>query len=210
MAALVPEEQGLRLKEGSLFALADGLGGLPAGDVASREVIGAVTSLWEDKPPFKNSTSIKNFFNQVNEHLYLMNVHKTSTERMGSTLTVSYFLDDHLWIGHVGDCRMYRVRGQDMRCLTIDQSSADHVLTQAMGVTGYVEADVYEETLEPGDVYCQCSDGLYGALASKDIYALLHTLDPKSACEKLIALTNQRGADDNITVQIIHILKAAG
>ena len=137
---------------------------------------------------------------------------------MGTTLDVCFIYNNKVYIGHVGDSRVYLIRGEIIRKLTKDHSyvqqlvedgkitreEANHhpkknMLTKALGCTAYVEPDIRARNIEKQDVLLMCSDGLTNMVEEKDIFNAVK-LSPESAPEKLVNLANDAGGYDNITV----------
>ena len=137
--------------------------------------------------------------------IYQMNKKEGPWECMATTLTTSLFYEDHLSIGHVGDCRVYQVRDGRILCLTKDHSVDRHTLTRAIGTSFDIEVDVYEWQIKPNDCYIQCSDGLYSMVSEKDILNSAAESSVEKACEQLVKLANENGGADNITLQVIRL-----
>jgi protein phosphatase len=204
-SVIMPEGEEQRLSEGCLFALADGLGGQPDGEIASREAIAHLDKLEKSHVHFKSSDEVEKIIRDINQHVYTLNKHKASYDRMATTLTVSFFYQNKISIGHVGDCRVYRIRGPEIRCLTQDHSAGPNALTRAIGLENHIEVDYYEYPLEKEDIYIQCSDGLHSILSNYEIFQQAVLNDPRATCMNLIDLAMRRGGPDNITVQTIQI-----
>ena len=137
---------------------------------------------------------------------------------MGTTLDICFIYNNKIYIGHVGDSRIYRIRGELIRKLTKDHSyvqqlvedgkitreEANHhpkknMLTKALGCTAYVEPDIRARNLEPGDILVMCSDGLTNMVEEKEIYQVVKEA-PEVAPQTLVNLANNAGGYDNITV----------
>ena len=137
---------------------------------------------------------------------------------MGTTLDICFIYNNKIYIGHVGDSRVYRIRGELIRKLTKDHSyvqqlvedgkitreEANHhpkknMLTKALGCTAYVEPDIRARNLEPGDILVMCSDGLTNMVEEKEIYQVVKEA-PEAAPQTLVNLANNAGGYDNITV----------
>ncbi len=159
-------------------------------------------------------------------------VHETARLRpeytgMGTTLVALLIDEGRAALAHVGDSRAYRVRGAQIRQLTDDHSLVGellrrqeiseedarehpqrHVLTRAVGVRARVEPDLAELTPEEGDVFVLCSDGLTGHVRDAEIASLaVDHADPQALVDALIALANDRGGEDNITVVVVRCEK---
>jgi protein phosphatase len=144
---------------------------------------------------------------------------------MGATLTAAWINEEKLSVVHVGDSRVYLLRSGVLQQLTSDHSlvaeqvrrgiltaaEAEHselqsVLLRALGTQPEVEVDAEEHTLFPGDILLLCSDGLTRMVAEQKIAATLQSKsDPVRAAEKLVALANENGGADNVTVVVVHL-----
>jgi serine/threonine protein phosphatase PrpC len=208
IAAEVPDSPGVLARKGAVFVLADGLGGLADGQTASREAVAAVLGSYSKLERFVTASWLSHAVAEANARIYALNVRRPRMERMATTLTVSLFFSGHIYIAHVGDSRMYRVTSDGAEKLTVDHSAGRHVLTRAVGLELSLDVDLFEEKLSPRDRFVQCSDGLYAALADNEIARLACEGTPQSACDALIRAANERGGEDNISVQIIQIAEA--
>jgi len=121
-------------------------------------------------------------------------------------------------VAHVGDSRAYRLRGEDLRRLTVDHSvwaeqvreasdrispaisSGRNQLTRAVGIEASVDVDATESKLQPGDRLLLCSDGLWGLVTDPELFTLAHGSPLPEACRQLVALANARGGHDNVSV----------
>src|SRR5438309_9420767 len=142
---------------------------------------------------------------------------------MGATLTAVWIDDARLSVAHVGDSRAYLLRGGGLLQLTRDhslvaeqvrrgiltvaeaeESNMQSVLLRALGAQAAIEVDAEEHTLFPRDILLLCSDGLTRVVTEPEIAGTLQAeTDPARAAEKLVALANERGGPDNITVEIV-------
>ena len=145
---------------------------------------------------------------------------------MGTTCTAATILDGELYFGHVGDSRLYLIRGYSISPLTRDHSQVArlvqdglitpeeasvhpqrNVLTSAMGVEP--AAGDFSETpfpLESGDILLISTDGLHGLVRDQELLATASTMCPVDACKELVRMAKERGGFDNITVQILKIM----
>jgi serine/threonine protein phosphatase PrpC len=208
-----------------LFAVADGMGGAKAGELASGMVADTLETAFDGgQLPGRLAPAIED----ANARIHAFAQEDRSREGMGTTVTATWVSDTTLTIAHVGDSRCYRFRDGRLEQLTEDhslvgglvrlgkltpQEAEQHpqrsVILRAVGVEATVEVDVYEHELEPGDVYLVCSDGLYSMVRDEVIAETLrmaHSLDDAAAM--LIDLANASGGRDNITVVLFRV--AAG
>lgn len=222
----------LRPKRG-LFAVADGMGGYEGGEVASATVIGALDRMVahadldpEGTWPLRERAGLGPLESLVEVALRVadreVKARRSGTlAQMGSTASVVLVRGGRLAIGHVGDSRVYRLRG-GLVCLTEDHSVAAELrrsgmepgeiaprlaacLTRAIGMSGPAVPDVCGDTLLPGDVYLLCSDGLWGVLDDAIIEDILQTSTASDACHALIEAAHEAGSDDNITAVVVRV-----
>ena len=205
-----------------LFVVADGMGGAQAGEVASRtlvEVFEQVAAAGE------LPESLEATVHEGNVRIHAMAREDPSLKGMGCTTTASYVARGRITIAHVGDSRLYRLRGGSLEQLTEDHSLVGglvrlgqltpeeaevhpqrSVILRAVGVEAEVEVDVLHHDLEPDDVYLGCSDGLTGMVRDEVIAETLKSLPTlAAAAEMLIGLANSAGGRDNITVVLFRI-----
>ena len=212
------------LERPPLFVVADGMGGAEAGEVASQTVVEvfAAAADADDLPD-----SLEGAVQEANARIYRMAEENPSLKGMGCTTTASFASSGRLTVAHVGDSRLYRLRGGAFEQLTDDHSlvgglvrlgqltpeeAANHpqrsVILRAVGVEPNVEVDILHHELEPDDVYLACSDGLTGMVRDEVIQETLGMFSSLAeAAEMLIELANAAGGKDNITAAIFRIGK---
>lgn len=214
-------------ERGYLFAVADGMGGHAAGEVASEL---AITTLFEE---YYNAPTSGSPAADLARAVSLSNaeVHNAGTSggrgQMGTTLTLSLLKGNHVLVGNVGDSRTYLIRQGialrvtrdhslvqdqiDMGALTPEQAEHSlirNVITRAIGHRPDVDADFFEQDLQKDDVILLCSDGLHGQVKEAEMGAIVaSTANLKEAAQQLINLANERGGPDNISVVLIRILE---
>ena len=212
------------LCEPPLFAVADGMGGAQAGEVASRL---AAESLREQE--LGNLSALEQtveLIREANRRVYAYSSENASTRGMGTTMTVALVEGSVVTIGHVGDSRAYLLRDDQLTQLTQDHSlvaelvrsgrlspkeAESHprrsVITRALGTDSDVEVDVFSLRAQDGDLFLLCSDGLTSMVSDEGIARLLVTAraDLDDAGKKLIAAANQAGGEDNITVVLFEL-----
>lgn len=206
-----------------VFAVADGMGGARAGEVASR--IAAETF----RDPRDSSRSPEQQLEQVaqeaNRRIYELALRDQSRRGMGTTLTATLVDGDAVSVGHVGDSRAYRLRDGELTQLTQDHSlvaelersgqltpeAAEHhpqrsIITRALGPEPEVEVDTHTHPARAGDVYVLCSDGLTGMISDSELATVLRAAPSlESAAEALVRAANQSGGKDNITVVLFRL-----
>jgi len=227
-----------------LVVLADGMGGYQAGEVASE--IASNTIVEELTKPLKKlhtqqkKTAISNAVTRhqvgilleqavikANEMVFECAEEEDEYRGMGTTVVAAVFFQDFVCIAHVGDSRLYRLRGNELTQLTTDHSVLQELIecgwctpeqaryspnrnlvTRALGVGDKVEVDVDDLLIMPKDIYLLCSDGLSDMVDDKEIAALIkenHTHLDRSA-ELLVDLANEKGGEDNISVILTRVL----
>ena len=189
-----------------LFAIADGLGGLEHGEVASQEAASEALRIFKQTARVSDKYWLRRAFQKINFEIFNINKPLDPSEWMATTLTVSQFCEGRLCIGHVGDCRVYQIRDGQISCLTSDHTIDRHTLTRAIGTKPDVEVDVYETELKAHDVYIQCSDGLYSMVGDEEVIGVVKNFPLEKSAERLIFLANQNGGLDNISLQVIHVI----
>jgi len=219
--ALWPSPEGTGAARGEaagpfLAAVADGMGGHVAGEVASRLAIETAVATEGDAVARVRA---------ANEAVFTTSLDRPRLAGMGTTMTLALFSDEGVEIGHIGDSRAYLFRGGELRQLTRDHSLvaemvasgelrpeevAEHpfrsVITRALGMESRVAVDRVEQDLLPGDCFLICSDGLNTMLDHTAIAALLTGSDgPASAAASLIKAANRAGGLDNITVVLVDV-----
>ena len=210
------------LAEGDLFAVADGMGGLGRGEVASRVAIDALRESFSIDPTGPGLVAAVHIANAaVLEHAET----DPELQGMGTTIAAVAAVEDRLAVVNVGDSRVYLFRDGKLSRLSSDHSKvADlvrageitdeeaidhperHVLTHAIGIDSRVVPHVGHAMPVAGDRVLLCSDGLFNELCSEEIAEILTTVaDPAAAVEQLVALAKDNGGGDNITAVVLNI-----
>ena len=212
-----------------LFAVADGMGGAQAGEVASRLAASALEA--GDSDGLEGTTRIDSLIQEANRRIYDRASTDPTASGMGTTMTVAVVEGMTVAIGHVGDSRAYLVRGEQMEQLTEDHSLVNEllktgklseeeaqvhpqrsVITRAVGTDPDVDVDGFTIEAQDGDVFLICSDGLSDMVSDEEILELLHQNrdDLDKAVKALVAAANRGGGEDNITAVAFRIsLEAA-
>jgi len=203
--------------------------GYKGGEIASRLATETVKNFIENniRETPSNNEEILNIIRNAMEYANMI-VHEKSKEHeelmgMGTTMEVCLIIDDRLYIGHIGDSRIYRIRRGVMQKLTTDHSyvqelvkegtitpkEAEHhprknMLMKALGCTPYAEPDVLERSIQPGDIIQMNTDGLTNMVTIKEIQEIVEGEEDKMI-DRLISAANEAGGLDNITTVIIKI-----
>lgn len=209
-----------------LFAVADGVGGAQAGEIASRL---AATTLEEARPEARGEEALVELISEANDRIYRHALEDPAAAGMGTVVT-ALLVDEAagtIAIGHVGDSRAYRLRDGRLEQLTPDHSlvgelvragrlsseeAEQHphrsVITRAVGTEALVEVETLTVTAAPGDLYLICSDGLTDIVRDEQIAELIEAADgtPDTAAEALVAAANDAGGIDNITVVLFEMI----
>ena len=226
---------------GTLLVVADGMGGAAAGEVASEmatdTIYGHLVKTWNDEDevtPQRFAYRLKESVEVANASIHAHAKAHPEVRGMGTTATAAGLLNDHLYLTQVGDSRAYLIRGGQAHQITKDQSLMQrlveagelteeeaaqserrNIILQALGPDPKVKVDLTYQEVRRGDVLVLCSDGLSGQVKKEEIGQIVSsTPDLSAACDKLIALANERGGPDNITVVIARFdgegLRSAG
>jgi len=215
--------------EPPLFAIADGMGGAQAGEVASGL---AAAAFEEGAAAIHGEDGVATLVRAANARIFERAVHDPTVAGMGTTATVAVVDESAgtVTLAHVGDSRAYRYRGGALEQLTTDHSlvgelvrsgrltedeAAVHphrsVITRALGTDADVEVDTLTVEVVPGDLVLLCSDGLSAMVRDEEIARVLEATGaaPREAGEALIAAANAAGGEDNVTVVLFELLSEA-
>jgi serine/threonine protein phosphatase PrpC len=221
----LPKDQEDWRSRGAITILADGVGGQDRGEVASKMACdAAVKSFLEAKPLAVPTQTLAQIFNAANIAIYDENAKHNGTGRMATTLTACIFRHNEVNIGHVGDCRVYVIQQGRIRRVTNDHSYAGvqlklglinvdemmssqmrSVLTRSVGQEPTIRVDYHTINVHRGDIIVQMCDGMWTQITEGEIYEAATKQLPEEACKSLVKLAERRGADDNLSVQIIQV-----
>jgi serine/threonine protein phosphatase PrpC len=224
-----------------LLVLADGMGGYKAGEVASE--IATLTMLAEMKETMSGfdpgqtdpvtgmqaeSLLLIDAAAKANASIFSVSESQPQCAGMGTTLVTALFTNNKVLVGHIGDSRLYRLRGERLEQLTEDHSllqeqlssglitpeqakmsNNKNLVTRAVGIDPEVELELHEYDVETGDIYLLCSDGLTDLVEDDDIQATLIGLGSnlQLAASQLVQMANDNGGKDNISVILAKVLK---
>jgi protein phosphatase len=211
------------------------MGGAAAGrlasGLASTFIFADLQEGWQEEPepaPERFTARLRRAVENANRRIQQHALRNPECTGMGTTATVAGVLGARLYLAQVGDSRAYLLREGRVVQLTRDQSlvqqmvdagamtaeeaersSHGNVILQALGVEPQVEVAMSEQDLTPGDVLLLCSDGLYRVVRPDELPEMVGDgIDPARACEQLVALANERGAPDNVTVIVARLESA--
>jgi serine/threonine protein phosphatase PrpC len=215
--------------EPPLFAIADGMGGAQAGELASSLAAGAVRD--DEGAVGSGERHVTELIQEANRRVYQRSSEDAAASGMGTTLTVALVEDGTVAFGHVGDSRAYLIRDGKLEQLTEDHSlvaelvrsgklspeeAETHpqrsVITRALGTDPDVDVDTFSIQTQPGDLFMLCSDGLTSMVEDEVILRTVekHRDDLQAAAKALIRAANKGGGEDNITVVFFEIGDTAG
>jgi serine/threonine protein phosphatase PrpC len=206
-----------------LFAIADGMGGAQAGEVASQL---ATAALRESEPNGGGEQRIADLIQEANRRVYDRSSSDPNTSGMGTTITVALVEEDSVAFGHVGDSRAYLIRDAEMEQLTEDHSLVNEllktgklsreeaethpqrsVITRALGTDPDVDVDTFSVRAEAGDLFLLCSDGLTDMVSEESILDVVERNrdDIDGVVRALVKEANRGGGQDNISVVAFEI-----
>ncbi len=208
-----------------VFAVADGLGGHRGGAIASRMALKSVKAEFLNWHGGAAKRMVRKALERANDEVFIAGHSEPKIfDNMQTTLTAVALEEDALAIGHVGDCRLYRLRKGSIELLTKDHTMANdmlqlhlisheqvqqhpgrHQLTRSIGSEPFLHVDVIREHIQPDDTYLLCSDGLWSELSEENINTAMQEGNISNACEKLVGLALKAGAPDNITAIMFRI-----
>ena len=210
------------------FIVADGMGGHNSGEIASRMAVDLSEEyLLKFSQPDANEESILSFIcnmmTEVNKSIYFKAKESEENFGMGTTFIIGMFFKGKLFIGHVGDSRVYLLRNGSLQRVTTDHSYIEelirngslsreeahnhprkNVITRALGCEENVDVDTYCVDVNSDDLFVLCTDGLTNMLGEDDILSIINSNDePQFICSELVKIANERGGEDNITVIVV-------
>lgn len=217
------------LDRGHLFVLADGMGAHVAGEVASRLAVETVVQSYLKRTSESQSQALAQAVYDAHRLIKEKSSREDAYRDMGTTCDAFAMTSQGLFVAHVGDSRVYRVRRQVIEQLTFDHSLvwevclATHLpfnqapsyipknqITRSLGPTDNLTVDREGPfPIEIGDTFLACSDGLSGQVRDREIGELLSVFPPESAAETLVNLANLRGGSDNVTLVIAQALQSS-
>lgn len=222
-----------------LVVLADGMGGYNAGEVASGIAVSVVATeicqrLQDASPTDRDEASgeelgaqlLRDNIRKANASIFQAAQSQPQYAGMGTTIVSGLFYDNRIVVGHVGDSRMYRLRGETLETVTRDHSLLQeqidggmisvedarlsknkNLVTRAVGIDAEVEPEIHVHDVQVGDIYLLCSDGLNDMVEDEDIQATLYAMQSNLplATEQLIQMANDNGGRDNVSVILVKV-----
>ncbi len=210
----------------NFFMIADGVGGNRSGEIASQSALDALEKFIRHNPPewLGSRDEIFRYFRSavtyVNQFIIKLSEVKPQYAGMATTLAFAYIRENEMYVANVGDSRVYLAHGDMMQQITDDHTYVNdlvkmgaitkdeahmharkNVITRAIGANANNEPDCFSVPLEKGDRVLLCSDGLYDEVDDETMLKVLTATDDMARCaEKLVAMANENGGNDNISV----------
>jgi PPM family protein phosphatase len=215
-----------------LYAIADGMGGHRAGEVAAREAINALFKELQGPLSHKRHISMQKMrdllmqaFEKVNAKVYQLSREDDMLKGMGTTLCCVYFHEQGVICAHVGDSRIYRMRTKKLEQLSSDHSLLRelielgqlseqqaseflyrNIITKAIGTEPTVEPSIYTFDIASGDIYMMCTDGLSDLVPLEEMESIINKEQSiEKAAHKLVLTAKDKGGFDNITVVLMQV-----
>lgn len=211
---------------GDVFIVCDGMGGHSGGEIASQLATNAIKNRILNNPRKLSHTSdiISEAIDIANKVIIDKSNENPTLKGMGTTVVILILKDNQAFFGHVGDSRLYLLRGNIFTSLTRDHSFVQHLvdkglitpkeaethprrneITKALGISENLIPDINSIKVHKGDRFLLCTDGLNSMLSDEEIYEILSQNDVESAADILVERANIYGGKDNITLEIIEI-----
>jgi serine/threonine protein phosphatase PrpC len=214
------------LRKGRLAVIADGMGGYEGGQEASRLAVETIREVYGRVSGDDLQGALLQGFEAAHDRIRRYAEEHPELEGMGTTCTALALNGPRLYFAHVGDSRLYLVRGRTITRLTRDHSYVGrlvesgiigseeaehhpqrHILTAALGAGPEIVTDAppHPVALEPGDALVLCTDGLWSLVHEQELVDIVSSHSAPAACSALVELARGRGGPDNITVQVLRI-----
>ena len=221
----VPGDPDQMLEHGAVSIVCDGVGGFDHGEVASKLAVDSALKVFNQaKPGTPPRELVKQMFDASNLAIYDMRMKEGGGNKMATTMSVAVFRNNEITFGHVGDCRIYLVRGGSIKQLTDDHSYVGmqlkmgliseqesmnselrNMITRTVGQDMTIGPDRDAVVVNKGDIVVLCSDGLHGCVLKEEICSTVEAMPPKDACSALISMAIKRGTTDNVSAQVVRI-----
>lgn len=214
-----------RRHPGLLVVVADGMGGHEAGEIASQAAVTAIESVYQ-RARGTPGQALEQAFHRAHQVIRELAARNPALSGMGTTCTALAIAGAEAWAAHVGDSRLYLVRGEGIYQLSEDHSQCmemvrqglltleqarrhedRNVLIHAMGTREDLQLMLWPQPMavRPGDTFVLCTDGLHDLVAAPEIRELVASTAPGQACRQLVKMARERGGYDNITVAVVRI-----
>lgn len=217
------------LRRGHVFVVCDGMGAHAAGELASKMAVDSIPHTYLKLVDQPTPDALRKSVQEANSQIFTRGQANADFHGMGTTCSTLVLLPQGAIAAHVGDSRIYRLRGKRLEQLTFDHSLVwemsaagqvpkdsippfvpKNVITRSLGPHPHVQVDLEGPfPLEVGDTFLLCSDGLTGQVNDEEIGEILQCLPPKEAAQVLVDLANLRGGPDNVTVVVVKVKSPA-
>lgn len=220
---VIPPWSRIAIEKGvCLLAVADGMGGQNAGEVASGLAVKALAGWFADNS-FEDFSPrlLEEMFAHANSVVWSHSQENPETKGMGTTLTLMLVRDSKAMVGHIGDSRLYRMRNKQLEQMTSDHSLVGeqvrmgkispeaarvhptrHILSRVLGSRQFVVPDIFEIDLQVGDAFLLCSDGLSGMVEDSGIRSIFLEKSTGNIAKSMVSAANKAGGKDNSTVVV--------
>ncbi|HVU14301.1 MAG TPA: protein phosphatase 2C domain-containing protein [Phototrophicaceae bacterium] len=218
-----PDDERNLLEHGSLYGIADGMGGYEHGGVASALALEAFFTTFYSGRPSKSPQTMRQAVDNANLAVY--QAAQRYNARMGTTLSVINLIGHQLHLAHIGDSRVYLVRGRKATCLTNDHTAVGElvrmkllapdkvrtherrsILEKCLGMQLFVQPDISTHLLNENDYLILCTDGVWAYVQDDEFAQVVHEVAaPEQIAQALIDLALQRDSDDNVSAVAIHV-----
>jgi protein phosphatase len=221
----VPDDEGILQRKGILAVVADGVGGGPAGKLASSMAVELVRDSYYRDPDKNNLSALRESLQIANIEIHKAAQQDLSLRGMATTCTAFVFWKGEGFLSHIGDSRAYLLRNRELRQLSEDHTLVNeliregiisreegrkhpnrNIILKAVGTTRDITPDTSHIALENEDTVLLCSDGLHGCVSDEEISFVLLGQPMEEAGRRLIELALKKGGSDNITVVILRVL----
>jgi len=226
MMVMVAESKAAWEKLGHVFIVADGMGAHAAGELASKLAVELIPHRYLKLSDFPPAEAMHKAIAETNAEIYRRGQANIEFRSMGTTCSVLTLLPEGAVVAHVGDSRVYQLRGEQFFQLTFDHSLVwemqaagevtdetarsgvipKNVITRSLGPNAQVQIDLEGPfPMRVGDRFLLCSDGLSGQISDEELGVLLRVLPPQKAAQMFVDLSNLRGGPDNITAIVVEV-----
>jgi protein phosphatase len=225
LAVMLAEDLPTWVERGHLLMVADGMGAHAAGELASKLAVDNIPHSYYKLRDLYPPAALRQAIRDANTTIHNKGQSSIGFQGMGTTCSCLVLLPQGALVAHIGDSRVYRLRGQVLEQLTFDHSLVWEMAAAGQmaqeDVPAYIPKNVITRSLGPhstvhvdlegpynaaaGDVFLLCSDGLSGPISDEELGAILQCLEPAEAAETLVDLANLRGGPDNISIIIAHV-----
>ncbi len=224
MAYVIPKDPQVMATKGSLFIVADGMGGHAAGEVASEIAVDTVSTVYYQDDSDEIPVALVRAIKRANAAIHQRAAENMLRSGMGTTCVAAVLRGNMAYIANVGDSRAYLIRGKTVKqvsqdhswvaeqvragLLTEDQARTHaqrNVITRSLGTQPDVDIDIFTEPLQEGDSLVLCTDGLSGLITEDELQEIVNRFVPQESVYHLVERANENGGPDNITAIVIRV-----